>query len=1186
MDESRKTRDTEPAGVEKSVAIAPSRPFLNRDGEHEREERIHLRDYLRMVRKHLWLVAGVATLVPMLTAVYLARKPDIYVAQALLQVDVDEVNPALLNTKTSSVILNNSANDPAYFNTQLRILSSPGLLRRVARTLDLEHAPDFLQGRTIRQGATWRGLLQTVGLNQKTETEKKTHESVPLTGPIVPATVREDLTEAERLAPYVKELSENFQADPVVEKRLGYGRDVTRLIEIRYTNRDPRLAARIVNTIADVHALANLERKAEKNVTTGDFLQKRIAELQAQIRSGEERLINYAKSNQILSLDAGQNTVVERLVGLNRQLLEAENERKLAETAYQAASMPGAALALAEENTGRQTADLKTRLAELRQRRAQLLVENTERWPEVQEITQQIGVVEKEIETARHRSIDVILANLQTRHRQAVAREQALRAAFDTQRSETLTQNEAAINYRIIQQEIETNKGLLNGLLQSYKENDVVLAGVYNNVHIIDYAIAPDKPIGPRRLQGIILAFFFSFPAGIGLAIFLEYLDNSISSADDVEKALRLPALVAIPTAKELRQEHGNPESLFKVAAHSSLAEAYRQLRTSVLLSTTGRAPKTLLITSSLPSEGKTTTAVNLAISLAQSPDKVKVLIIDADLRRPRLRSLFGLRRSRGLSTYLSSEMSDDELITTLIDHHQSSNLSILTAGPVPPNPAELLGSERMRRLISILERDFTYIIIDSAPAASLTDAVLLSPMVDGVLLVVRSGMTSREIVQRARQMLLGAGAKILGVVLNQIGSRAAEYYYRDYKQNYYRPDPEVDQFTAAAVEDPTKRIVGSDLEAAPDVTPDAPPGVLPNVREDWEEQVPPDQRSERNHDAASAAFDSGFVKNGERPVVIESWASIQETIVRRLRKTIRGASHQLFALFSRWLGLLPRHSFDRRSQNQSDGDVHADFDHSDVAPSTAMSARGAGVAVREGATSAPVAVDPDDRNSLISLRRESGSESFAAGPVIAAPPIGPGMGFNSQALELAKIGGLQFRHGTLGNHAVITAGPPRIDEEAGLGAICAAFDDPDPQVRNAAVRAMFNDDRDGVAILTRVLREAPEERRRRIGSAIASSGLVEMALDDLAGGNHDQTHQASLLLFLMIKAGETQPLLQAIEEYPKTDVRVAVVKLLALSRRAELLPELLRLAADHSLPTVIYAELMEAIYQMRCIDR
>ena len=766
------------------------------------DNEVHLLDYWRAIRKRLWLVLGIVALVTMLAVVYVARKPDFYEAQARVQVDLEDTGTLTNSTRP----LYGPADDPIYFNTQLQILVSPGLMRRVVRTLDLEHNPDFFKGNPAQRQSTWQTMLRMVGLGSKPQTnEAKQPDQLPLTTSVAPASSREDLNEAKRLAPYVNTILAGLKVDPVKETR-GYYKE-TRLIDVKFTHTDPVVAEKVVNAIAETYVLSNLEKRTEANSTTGDFLQKRIAELQQQIRTAEERLVNYARNNQIISLDPNQNTVVERLAGLNRQLLEAENDRKTAEAAYNAAKVPDAASALADDGA-KQNNEIEAKLIELRQKRALLLVDATEEAPEVKEVDQQIAELDKQLKDLRSRKSATLLTNLNTRYQQTLEREQALRKAFEQQRSQTLSQNEAAINYRIIQQEIETNKSLLNGLLQGAKENDVVLAGKPNNISIVDYALTPDTPVGPNRTRTVIAAFFLSIGLGLGLALFFEYLDDTVHSTEEVERVLHLPALAVIPsvgsatrrrvlpggikgtTALQKQNGHanGNSELLMNVDSRSPLAEAYRHLRTSVLLSTAGRAPKSLLVTSSLPGEGKTTTAVNTAMSLAQTG--ASVVIIDADMRRPRLQSIFDMRGQEGLSSILSSEVSVDDMLA-IVRQDEESGLHVLTSGPIPPNPAELLGSDQMRRLLAALQAHYTHVVVDSPPISSFTDGVLISTMVDGVLLVVHGGKSSRHIVRRSKQLLSDVGAKIFGVVLNKVNLQSHDYYYYQtyYGQKYYEKE-------------------------------------------------------------------------------------------------------------------------------------------------------------------------------------------------------------------------------------------------------------------------------------------------------------------------------------------------------------------------------------------------------------
>jgi succinoglycan biosynthesis transport protein ExoP len=759
----------------------------------------------------LWLVIGIVVLVAMLSVVYVARKPDIYQAGSRVQVDLE--NNAALVGKAPYVF--GPTNDPVYFNTQLQILVSPGLMRRVVKTLDLEHNPEFFKGNSTQNRSTWQTIKRMVGFGRsdKSDINAKPKDELQLRNTVAAATSHEDLAEAKRLAPYVNAILAGLKVEPVKETRGLYKE--TRLIDISFTHTDPEVASKVVNAIAETYVYYNLEKKSETNATTGDFLQKRIAELQQQIRGDEERLVNYSKNNQIISLDANQNTVVERLNGLNRQLLDAENARILAESQYNAARVPGKASALAEADE-KQANESETKAADLRQKRALLLVDATEEAPEVKEIDQQIAELDRQVTEIRSRKSNTLLTNLETQYRQTLEREQALRKSFEQQRSETVTQNEAAINYRIIQQEIETNKTLLDNLLQRSKENDVIMASKPNNISIVDYAITPDGPIGPNRARTVLIAIFLALGLGVGLALLLEYLDDTVHSTDEVERLLHLPALAVIPSAlgtgrrrllggpgalqKRNGNPSGNPELLMNVDSRSPLAESYRHLRTSVLLSTAGRAPRSLLVTSSLPGEGKTTTAVNTAVSLAQTG--ATVVIIDADMRRPRLRSIFGLSDRAGLSSILSSEM-PEAAVLAMVSKEESTGLYVLTAGPIPPNPAELLGSDQMRRLLATLQSQFNHVVVDSPPVSSFTDGVLISSMVDGVLLVVHGGKSSRHMVKRSRQLLQDVGAKIFGVVLNNVNLQSNDYYYyqRYYGSHYYKNDGEegTEKISAAA---------------------------------------------------------------------------------------------------------------------------------------------------------------------------------------------------------------------------------------------------------------------------------------------------------------------------------------------------------------------------------------------------
>jgi succinoglycan biosynthesis transport protein ExoP len=746
------------------------------------DDKAHLQEFLFALRKYWLLIAGVTILITALVGVYMARQPNVYEAAVRVQVDLENSSPTLGTTKGGTYVVN-PVNDPAYFNTQLQILTSPRLLRRVVKDLDLEHDPGF---RLPQQSVAPSRLQKLFG-----QTANESASVVDLTADADDDVElsREDLAEATRLAPYVEALKLGLKAEPVKEVRLPIKE--TRLIDLTYSFSDPQLAAKIVNKVAHVFVVSNLERKTSSNQSTGNILQQRIVDLQTQIKEQENQLLEYAKNHQILSLDATQNTVVERLTNLNRQLLEAENERKVAEAAYQAALAPGAADALASGDA-REPNDTEARLSQLLQRRSQLMVDFTAQWPEVKEIDNQIAALEKQLKQMRSQASTVVITNLSTHYRQGVARERALRGAFNQQRAETLAQNEAAVNYRILQQEIETNRGLLDGMLQRSKENEAALAAMRNNIHVSDYAVIPTVAVGPKRMLFTGVAFALALLLGIGLAVLFGYLDDSFRSTDDLERTLNLRALAAIPstngtllsTPRASLSSNGNGNSQSELLHEPDdplpFREAYRQLRTSMLLSARRGDFKTLLVTSSTPGEGRSMLAANTALSLSRTG--ALVLVIDADLRKPNQHKIFDLQNGQGLTTLLSEGFDQRDPLRYV--QHSERRIGVLTAGPVYDDSAELLGTDQMREIVQSLRGIYDYVIIDSPPISYFTDAVLISSLVDRVVLVVDSYKSSRETVKRSNQLLQDAGANTFGLVLSNV--KEPRYNLRHYTTQTY----------------------------------------------------------------------------------------------------------------------------------------------------------------------------------------------------------------------------------------------------------------------------------------------------------------------------------------------------------------------------------------------------------------
>lgn len=779
---------------DESQAFQTLVPYSPVAGEAEAPESLNKADfrcYWQAVRRHLGFIVTLSIVTTVGFAIYQLRQPDEYEAKARIEVDRESATPPV---EKSSLKTDDGSHDSIYFNTQLQILTSSALLRRVAKTMNLEHNDAFLRPSVKANHSAWRELQYMVGLKEKRNNTSVSTSDVLLTTPVASATSRDDLREAKNLEPFVAALMKRLKVEPIKETRTDVKE--TRLIDISFNHNDPQMAAKVVNAIADAAAYLNLERKSEASTVVSDFLQKRIAELQAQIRMDEAQLLSYSEKNQILSLDQSQNTVVERLSGLNRELLVAENERNQAEAAHKAVLEPNAAEALTRDS-GKQ--NLETKLGELRQRRAQLLVENTEEWPEVKQLDKEIQEVESQLKEQRSTAAADLRKTLETRFRQAAAREQSLREAFNQQRDLTLGQNQAAINYKIKQQEIDTNKSILQALLERAKENDIAQAGLSNSIHVIDYATVPELPVGPQRLRNIGLGFLFFLGLAIACVLGREFLDDTFRSIADVENELRLPALALVPSAGRSLgqgalsvrpllalttngQRNHQPELLLN-STNLSIAEVYRQLRAALLLSRGGSRLKSLLVTSSLPGEGKTTTAVNTAISLAESG--AKVLLIDGDLRRPRLHRIFQVSNERGFSDALSDGMVDVDLLS-MIQQPEATEVSLLTSGTPAENPTRLFDHTKLQQLLANLESHFTHIVIDAPPIVPFADSVLLGAQVDGVIMVVQGGKTPREVVTRAIQLLDDVDASVLGVVLNNSKIQSADAYYQTYCRKYY----------------------------------------------------------------------------------------------------------------------------------------------------------------------------------------------------------------------------------------------------------------------------------------------------------------------------------------------------------------------------------------------------------------
>jgi capsular exopolysaccharide synthesis family protein len=561
-------------------------------------------------------------------------------------------------------------------------------------------------------------------------------------------------------------------------------------------------------------------------------LTKSIEQLRDTIAGQEAQLIADMSSYNMPLAEKGQDLLAARLGSLSDTWLKAMESRRQLEGRYNAAVAANArgegssipeltdskiyqdAVRLSSERRLKLQDDirgLEKQIQAAETEKAELLVKYTPEYPEVKKMEERITslkankermdtevsqIIDKDKKSVDKDAVGGALVSLRSQLESKRREESQSLAAYEQEAARANVQGQAQTRLTTAKREIETNRNLLDTYTQRQKEQELAIAaGRPDNIKIPSNAVVNNSPVGPQRNRNILVAFFMSLGAGIGLAFLLDYLDDSVKTSDDIGRHLGLPTLAMIPhyAGTERRRlglpaiagaANGNSTGLITLDERNSpMAEAYRHLRTSLLFSSAGRPPQSILVTSSQPSEGKTTTAVNTAITLAQAD--ADVVIIDCDLRRPRLHSYFDLENSQGLTNYLSGERNTENLIKTC---KTLPRLKVITSGPIPPNPAELLSSQEMKNLIQFLRGKYKHIIIDSPPAISFTDAAILSTIVDGVILVAMAGKSSIHLMRRFKHRLGNIGARIYGVVLNGLKSGSAEYDYYSGYYDYYGP--------------------------------------------------------------------------------------------------------------------------------------------------------------------------------------------------------------------------------------------------------------------------------------------------------------------------------------------------------------------------------------------------------------
>jgi polysaccharide biosynthesis transport protein len=714
---------------------------------------------LRILLKRKWVILSCLITIFSVVAIASLKMTPVYEAGGTIEINKPDASLNFQNSATFSL----DYYDPTELETELKILQSDLLATQVIRELNLDRRPEFGGSSTPPS---------------------------PTSADLAPDPLLNDPTRASALVG-------GFKGNLKVALSPN-----TRIIEVHYRSPDPQMAATVVNTLMQTYVENNFKARFESTMQASDWLQKQLVDLQMKVETSQEKLVRFQKEHEILGTDEKQNIITEKLDELNKQLTDAESDRMNKEAIYRliqsgdADAIASSAGGLEDGGSGTQTASqlletLRGKEADLKIQIADLSTQFGPSYPKLAQLNNQL----KEIDIQTQAEMKKIASRVRGQYTTALQRESMLRDALEKQKQEANKLNESAITYSMLKRDVDTNRQLYEGLLQKMKEAGVSAGLKSNNFRIVDSARTPLAPIEPNVPRNLMFAIVLGSALGVGLAFLLEGLDNTVRTTEQAQLVSGLASLGMIPLGSKSAREGPNPKRLViatskeavelvtQVRPQSQMAESYRALRTSLLLSNLGAPPKVIMVTSALPQEGKTTTSINTAVVLAQKG--VRVLLIDADLRRPSIHKTLGMGPHSGLSNVLTGSTTLEEAIT-----HTAilPNLFVLPAGTPPPNPAELLASANMRDVLTELRGQYDHIVIDTPPSLSVTDAVVLSPRADAVLLVIRSGQTTKQALRRSRDILTQVNAKVVGVLLNAVDLSSPDYYYYyEYQGKYAR---------------------------------------------------------------------------------------------------------------------------------------------------------------------------------------------------------------------------------------------------------------------------------------------------------------------------------------------------------------------------------------------------------------
>ncbi len=713
-------------------------------------EAMNVTDYTRAILKRKWLGVLIFIGVVFFTFLFTIRQPKIYEAVATIEIDLQA--DRVLSDVSEVYQLGDVSywDSKSYFETQYKIIQSHSVAKLVVDRLHLDRDLVFL------------------GLD-KLEDEA-------------------ELTERLAAADAARIVQDNLFVDPVYESRL---------VRIRYSGTDPLMAATIANAIANAYIDQNLDRKLSSTRSAINWLTEQMQDLKTRLEVSERAVYEFKQEHDILStsMDERVNIIGSQLNYLDAEYTKARTELMHAESRYDSIrralkQSDAENVASADILSNPLIKELKVTYAKLQNDYSELLERYKDKHPKVL-------LVQSKLEKTRsnlRREIRIIAESLKAEFLSARSAVDQIAAELERVKGQMRNLTVKELEYNRLMREKESNQRVFEQVLLRLKEIDLSGMLKVNNIRLLDEAKTPEFAIRPRVKLNLIIGILFGLVLSLATVIILDLLDKTLKSAEDIQRFLKLPLLGIIPQVKpEPELLVGGRMNAADMYSHlrpkSSMAECIRTIRTNISFMSPGKPITKILVTSASPKEGKTTIASNLGISLSNSG--LRVLVLDTDMRRPRLHKAMGMHNEYGLSNVIMGTMTIEEAVRD----SEVENLFVMTCGPIPPNPAELIGSDEFAAVVSDLASRYDRLIFDSPPVIAVTDAMVLTRLVDGVILVVKCGKTLRDVALQAKKQLMDVKARVLGSIINDLDLDNKEYgsyyYYYYHRYGYYYGEKE-----------------------------------------------------------------------------------------------------------------------------------------------------------------------------------------------------------------------------------------------------------------------------------------------------------------------------------------------------------------------------------------------------------